>query len=74
MAMHHLSLRVQSVQLESLGCAHADKGWILIQDCGWSLLILPCLGKGKLFCEFRVWDCSRQLQHHSPASACFLRP
>lgn len=77
MAMHHLSLMVWSVQLESLrgtGFAHADKGLIVIQNSDWSLLILPCLGKGKLLCEIRVWDCSSQLQHRSPASACFLRP
>lgn len=73
--MHHLSLMVWSVQLESLRCAgfaHADKGLIMIQGCDWSLLILPCLGKGKLLCEIRGWDCSSELQHRSSASACFL--
>lgn len=57
MAMHHPSL------LESLrfaGFAHADKGLIVIPGCNWNLLILPCLGKGRLLCEIRVWDCSSQ--------------
>lgn len=77
MAVDHLSLMVWSVQLESLRCAEfarADKGVIVIQGSAWSLLILPCLGEGRLLWERRVWDCSSQLQHHSPASACFHEP
>lgn len=76
MAADNLSLTAWSVQLENLrhaGFAYADKGLITVHSCNWSLLILPCLGRGKLFCEIsRARDCSSALQHRSPTSASFV--
>lgn len=76
MVTDSLSLMVWSVQLEDLRCAGfacADKGLITLYSCNGSLLILHCLGRGKLLREInRAWDCSSPLQHRSPVSACFV--
>lgn len=57
MAADNLSLTVWSVleNLRRAGFAYADKGLITLHSCNWSLLILPCLGRGKLLCEISRW-------------------
>lgn len=75
MAADNLSLTALSVWQENwrrAGFAYADKGLITLHSCNWSLLILPCLRRGKLLCEInQAWDCSSPLHQRSPASACF---
>lgn len=54
MVADNLFLTVWSAWLEDLsraGFAYADKGLITLRSRNWSLLILPCLGRGKLLCE-----------------------
>ena len=57
MSADNLSLTVWSVleNLRRAGFAYADKGLITLHSCNWSLLILPCLGRGKLLCEISRW-------------------
>lgn len=72
MVADYLFLTVWSVWLEDLrraGFAYADKGLITLRSRNWSLLILPCLGRGKLLCEISR-ACRIAAAHFSIAPQC----
>lgn len=72
MVADSLFLTVWSVWLEDLrraGFAYADKGLITLRSRNWSLLILPCLGRGRLLCEISR-ACRIAAAHLSIAPQC----